>query len=245
MSTTNQSNSGAAASNQQEIKNPMPRNQEDASGGDIRGVQNGRYQEGSVVTVLLGGTSALLTAIYPRTVITAIEKQHRIYGAEASIQDQFVPLRGQSTLVAPIEATVWGEPGQILTAKFFDKNTFANSPTGQTLRNSNQFYSIGLVGAQRPELYYKFTGSMERPYAANDATNPIINIDGATGTGLAAGPWVCKMTVYLYNNQFVAANPLIYMVDTNQVDYNKLKREAEKAEEVKRIKRLTIPTNME
>ena len=247
MSSTDQSNTPTAESYQQEDQDVEAYGAAGASTGGVRGAHNSRYQQASTATVFLGAATGTATSVFAKTFITSLQKQHLIYGGTCTSGEQ-PTLNAATTLVLPRRVVVWGEPGQVVTVKFFEHNAFqdVNAPP-IAVRQSKQFYSIGLEGAQRPEISWKWNAGMvgNRPWQATDAQNPLFQVAGTTAAGAVGGPWFCQLTCTFYNTDFISPIPAIFMIDTDTVDYAKRKREEEKAREVKRIKDLTLPATME
>lgn len=239
MSSTDTSNQPTAESYQQEDQDFDPQLAGGGSTNGVRGAHNSLFQQGSTATVFLGAASGSAAVVTANLWAENLVKQHLIYGDKA---------KGTSTVVLPRKVHIWGAPGQILTARFNEINTFLDVNQSRVQVNqTKQFYSIGLEGAQRPEISFTWRSNLvaNNPWQAGDTATPFFSVAGTTETGATGGPWFCQLTCTIYNTELIAALPVTFMIDQETVDYGKRKREEEKAREVKRIKDLTLPATME
>lgn len=236
MSSTNQSNSGAAAGNKQENNDPKSNMSMGAAASIGNSISNGQLQAGSTQTVYVAATSGTAQAVTAVTLINQLEKQNTIFGPydETSME----------LIVIPRRCNIWAGGSTYLTAKFYDGQE-AGTTSGLAVK-TKQFYSIGFNGAERNEINYNWGVTAEvKPFVLGETRNiAFIEVVDPTGAGTTTA-WFSEWTFTLYERTFIGASLKSMFIDLDDNEWKRKRQEEEGALKVKKIKSLTLPMNME
>lgn len=217
MSGANQSNNGAASSDQQETNSPQTRGSVGPANSITNAIQNGDLRAARTETVLLASSSGTQSAIKASDLITILQQQNPIYGFPAGSTDY---------VVVPRHVDIWAGGNVILTARF-NECAAINS---QTVGMSKQFYAVGFEGADRCHFNFMWGSPAEvRPWVADPTASDDlapVNLEVVNPFDEAANTtWVAKFTFTVFARSFFNLAPGFFLDKTPEEMQKHLKEQ--------------------